>query len=293
MSSPILTFYILVMSFLIYLIQDGKALMLCFLAPFCEKKYHTQILKDILPSWDANQTWLVFTIAGTYGAFPDFFGDIMSQYYTFFLMTLILFIIRGASIEFYIKSTKLKKICLYLLSSSSLLLLICQMGLCTLLLNIKISVFLAFLPFILWFNWTQASCFLFPIKLTHRFIYVTGLVLSSHYLMMMLHVSIGANLFTTRLLLLLGLLVIFMMMTFPKILTRALFYYVFFSNAFFILQISTATDSIISLHQSISHTSYSSFFIINLFSVILLPMIAIGLSMTKKIFFKSLDEIVY
>ena len=104
MTSPILTFYILIATFLIYLIQDGRALMLCCFAPFCKKNYHIQIFNDILPSWDANQTWLVFTIAGAYGAFPVFFGEIMSKYYTFFLMMLMLFIIRGASIEFYIKT---------------------------------------------------------------------------------------------------------------------------------------------------------------------------------------------
>ena len=108
MNSPILTFYILITTFLIYLIQDGKALMLCGFAPFCEKKYHIQIFNDILPSWDANQTWLVSTIAGAYGAFPVFFGEIMSKYYTFFFMMLMLFIIRGASIEFYIKSSRFK-----------------------------------------------------------------------------------------------------------------------------------------------------------------------------------------
>ena len=77
MTSPVLTFYILITTFLIYLIQDGRALMLCCLAPFCKKKYHLQIFNDILPSWDANQTWLVFTIAGAYGAFPSFFGDFL------------------------------------------------------------------------------------------------------------------------------------------------------------------------------------------------------------------------
>ncbi len=84
MTSPVLTFYILIATFLIYLIQDGRALMLCCFAPFSKKNYHRQIFNDILPSWDANQTWLVFTIAGAYGAFPVFFGEIMSKYYTFF-----------------------------------------------------------------------------------------------------------------------------------------------------------------------------------------------------------------
>lgn len=298
MTSPNLTFYILIGTFLIYLIQDGRALMLCCFAPFCKKKHLTPIFNDILPSWDANQTWLVFTIAGAYGAFPSFFGEIMSKYYTFFLMMLILFIIRGASIEFYIKSSKFKKIWLYALASSSFLLLVFQVVLCALLLGSKTSVFFALFPFILWFHFTQACCFLFPIKHINRLSYVLGLLLSSQLLFMMLHVSIWGSLLTSsvfliRLMLLVSFLAYSIMKPPSKTFGKILLFYVFFSNALFILHSSSLVNKLTSFYQIMQNSTYSSFFIINLFSILLLPIIAMGLSIMKKIFLKNIDEIVY
>jgi len=297
MTSPILTFYILIATFLIYLIQDGRALMLCCFAPFSKKIYHIQIFNDIFPSWDANQTWLVFTIAGAYGAFPVFFGEIMSKYYTFFLMMLMLFIIRGASIEFYIKSSRFKNIWLYTLSFSSFLLLICQVGLCTIILDSKTSVFFALFPFILWFHFTQACCFLFPIKHINRLSYVLGLLLSSQFLFMVLHVPIWETLLTSsifviRLTLLVSFLAVSIIRPPSKLFGKILLFYVFFSNAIFILHSSSLINKITSFHQMIPNSTYSSFFIINLFSIVLLPIIATGLSIMKKIFLKNLDEIV-
>jgi hypothetical protein len=190
MSSPMLTLYILITTFLIYLIEDGRALMLCCLAPFCKKKYHLQIFNDILPSWDANQTWLVFTIAGIYGAFPLFFGHIMSQYYSFFLVMLLLFILRGASIEFYIKSSRFKTFWLYSLSACSCLLLLTQVYVCTIFLDFQTQIFLALTLFVIWFNFTQAACYLFPIRHANRLAYVIGLLISSQILFITLNVSI-------------------------------------------------------------------------------------------------------
>ena len=46
--------------------------MLCVFAIVNTKKNRVKLFNDILPSWDANQTWLVFTIAGLYGGFPVF-----------------------------------------------------------------------------------------------------------------------------------------------------------------------------------------------------------------------------
>jgi cytochrome bd-type quinol oxidase subunit 2 len=298
MTSPILTIYVLLITFLVYLIQDGRALMLCCIAPFCQKKYHLKIFNDILPSWDANQTWLVFTIAGVYGGFPVFFGEIASQYYTFFLIMLVLFIIRGASIEFYIKSTKFKNICLFTLSFSSLLLLLSQAGLCTILLASKKTVFIALFPFILWFNFTQACCFLFPIKHINRLCYVLGLLLSSQLLFMVLHVELWKTAFTSTIFII-RLTLLFSFLTYSifrqpsKMFGQILLFYVFFSNALFILNSNSLITQISSFQQMTPHSTYSSFFIINLFSLTLLPIIATGLSMMKKVFIKNLDEIVY
>ena len=298
MTSPMLTFYILITTFLIYLVQDGRALMLCCLAPFCKKKYHLQIFNDILPSWDANQTWFVFTIAGTYGAFPSFFGDLMSQYYSFFMILLMLFILRGASIEFYIKSTRYKRIWLYSLSISSVLLIVCQVFLCTILFDLKTSVFMAFIPFIIWFHFTQACCFLFPIKHLNRLTYVIGLLFSSQFLFMMMDVSIWktaltSNVFIIRVILLTSFLVYSMIKPPSKLFGKFLLYYVFFSNGLFILHSSFFIIEIESVRHIAHNATYSSFFIINLFSILLLPIIATGLSIMKKIFLKNLDELIY
>ena len=298
MTSPVLTFYILITTFLIYLIQDGRALMLCCLAPICKKKYHLQIFNDILPSWDANQTWFVFTIAGAYGAFPSFFGDLMSQYYSFFMILLMLFILRGASIEFYIKSTRYKRIWLYSLSISSCFLILCQVFLCTILVGLKTSIFMAFIPFILWFHFTQACCFLFPIKHLNRLTYVIGLLLSSQCLFMMLDVSIWkteltSNIFIIRVILLISFLACSIIRPPSKLFGKFLLYYVFFSNALFILHSSSLIIKIESFWHITQHSTYSPFFIINLFSIALLPIIATGLSIMKRIFLKNLDELIY
>jgi cytochrome bd-type quinol oxidase subunit 2 len=298
MTSPMLTCFILISTFLIYLIHDGRALMLCCFAPFCKKKYHLNIFNDILPSWDANQTWLVFTIAGVYGAFPVFFGEIMSKHYSFFLLLLMLFIIRGASIEFYIKSSRFKNIWLYALASSSFLLLLCQVGLCTLLLDTQTSIFFALFPFIFWFHLTQACCFLFPIKHINRLSYVLGLLLSSQLIFSVLHISIWNTkltsvVFIIRLALLISFLAFSIIRPPSKAFGRILLFYVFFSNALFILHTNTALIKGLSFHQIMQNSTYSSFFIINIFSIILLPIIATGLSMIKKLFLKNIDEIIY
>lgn len=298
MTSPMLTFYILVTTFLIYLIQDGRALMLCLLAPFCKKKYHLNIFNDILPSWDANQTWLVFTIAGLYGAFPNFFGEMMSQYYSFFLIMLMLFILRGASIEFYIKSSRFKKVWLYTLSGASCLLLILQVMMCAILLHLNTPSFLALTTFIFWFHFTQAACFLFPIRHYNRLSYVLGLLLSSQFLFMKLDVSIWQTALTSNIFIIrIGLLISFLGLSIVKPPSprfgKSLLYYVFLSNAFFILQNKMPQIEVEAFHHLTQNPTYSSFFIINLFSIALLPIIAIGLSIMKRVFLKNLDEMSY
>ena len=193
MTSPTLTAYILVFTLIIYLIQDGRALMLCVFALFNTKKTRIKIFNDVLPSWDANQTWLVFTIAGLYGGFPIFFGQFMSQHYSFFFILLLLLILRGASIEFYIKSTKFKYCWLLLLSISSLLILACHIFLCALLIDHAHSSILALFviaAFVLWFNSTQAYCFLFCLHHSSQLGHVLVLFLNSTILMNVLNISV-------------------------------------------------------------------------------------------------------
>jgi cytochrome bd-type quinol oxidase subunit 2 len=266
--------------------------MLCCLAPYC-KNHRVKIFNDILPSWDANQTWLVFTIAGVYGAFPIYFGQLMSKYYSFFFLMLILFIVRGAAIEFYIKSYRLRSFWLQILSLSSGLLILSQVFLCTILLGANPKVFIALLPFILWFHYTQACNYLFTIKHRNRIIYVLGIMLTSHFLFELQHVMIWGGLFTSsifliRMLLLLG----FLSKPMPQVLGKILMYYVFFSNTLLVLASGPGTK-IFTIKQAMHSNTYSAFFIINVFSLALLPMIGIGLAVMKRIFLTTRDEIVY
>ena len=157
---------------------------------------------------------------------------------------------------------------------------------------------MAFIPFILWFHFTQACCFLFPIKHLNRLTYVIGLLLSSQFLFMMMDVSIWKSpltsyLFIIRLTLLASFLACSIIRPPSKLFSKFLLYYVFFSNALFILYSSSLIIEMESFWHITQHSTYSSFFIINLFSIALLPIIAIGLAMMKRVFLKNLDELIY
>ena len=301
MSNPTITIYILLITFLIYLIQDGRTLMLCVFAPFNRKEYRINIFNDILPSWDANQTWLVFTIAVLYGGFPDFFGKLMSQYYSFFFIILLLFILRGASIEFYIKSSKYKSWWLFSLSISSILLLACHIFLCIILLC---SSYLSTLPlfviaaFILWFNFTQAYCFLFGVNHFIRLSFLCGLLLTVTILLNVFEISIGGNYVTSFIFLFrLALLISFLtlsIITYPqRWFSKTLPYYFFITNAFFIIQKLIPVQIMQNYYEMAHITKNSSYFVINIFSICLLPLIALGLYKMKKVFSQSPDEITY
>ncbi|MBX9703713.1 MAG: cytochrome d ubiquinol oxidase subunit II [Silvanigrellaceae bacterium] len=301
MSNPTITIHILLITFLIYLIQDGRTLMLCVFAPFNRKKHRVNIFNDTLPSWDANQTWLVFTIAGLYGGFPDFFGKLMSQYYSFFFILLLLFILRGSSIEFYIKSSKYKSWWLFALSISSVLLLACHIFLCTILLC---SSYFSTLPlfviaaFILWFNFTQAYCFLFGVNHFSRLSFVCGLLLTVTILLNVFEISIEGNHLTSFIFLFqLALLISFLMLsiiTHPQgWFSKTLPYYLFITNAFFIIQKLISVQIMQNYYEMAHITKNSSYFVINAFSICLLPLIALGLYKMKKVFSTSPDEITH
>lgn len=118
---------------LIYVINDGSALGLSVFLPWANEVLQKKILSLLLPIWDANQTWLVFTLAGLYGGFSLGFSVIMTTLYLPMIILLILLICRGASIEYAMKSGK--KIWLYSLSLFSLAIIVTQALVITLLLN--------------------------------------------------------------------------------------------------------------------------------------------------------------
>lgn len=117
---------ILTISFSIYVIKDGFTLALCVLLPYTNRTQQGLIYNYLLPSWDANQTWLVFTMAALYGAFSKFFGIVLSSLYLPFIAMLLLFIIRGAAIEFSLKDKKHRFIWINILAMTSLFILVIQ-----------------------------------------------------------------------------------------------------------------------------------------------------------------------
>jgi len=296
MTSPALTSLILLTTFLIYLIQDGRALMLCVCAPFCDRRKRALVFNDILPSWDANQTWLVFTIAGLYGAFPAFFGWVMSENYLFFLSMLLFFMLRGAAIEFYIKSTRYKQWWLIALAAFSLILIIFHVLLIKTLLNKLMpskNITNGLASFIFFYYFTLAYCYLF--KLTHltRSCLVAGLFVTSAYLFSESNAvtwqsSFTAWVFTIRLTCLAVFIITSIFRYPPSWFGTSLLYMLFMTNALFVL-----FEHFMKLPFPSADQVSTTYLIINGFSIVLLPLIAISLSQIKKVFKMTSDELSY
>jgi hypothetical protein len=213
-------------------------------------------------------------------------------------MMMMLLILRGASIEFYVKSTSYKQFWLNTLSLSSFLLLLSQVALCAKLLGNNTSILLGVLPFFIWFNFTRACCYLFPINRMHRLGFVLGLFISSQLLFMMLDVSIWGSKITSTVfiirIVLLGSFLTFSIFKLPSIFFgQTLLIYVFFSNALFVLYGRVIMPIAQSTYPNPHHSHYSSYLIINLFSIIILPIIAVMLSVMKRVFMKNQDLIGY
>lgn len=293
MSSPTITILILLLTFLIYLIRDGQAAMSCVFAPFCDDQKKEQIIKQLLPSWDANQTWLVFTLAGLYGGFPKLFGNLLSNYYEFFGGFLICLIVRGASIEFYIKSNENKSAWLILLALASGLILLCHgMACCYLLSNSVIDFYkeIAMGGFIICFNFTAAYCYLFKVKLCQRSGLVLSLLITSSMLLKAFEVDMSANSINVAILLfratLVSLFLILALLCFLRPwLGKILLHFLFLTNGFLVIDAAYPWLFDINSVQNLSvQTQHNS--IINLYSLILLPIIALMLVWVKKVFDK-------
>jgi len=152
------TFFLVLLTFLIYLFNDGLAQSLCFLIPFLDKNPEKKMVcfNYLLPSWDANQTWLVFCLALLYGGFPGIFSTLIPNLYTSIFILLVMFLLRGACIEFIFKEKNFYKYLEYTLSFVSIGLLIMEsyilsnilIQLISLYLNITIGFWYAFVLFL-------------------------------------------------------------------------------------------------------------------------------------------------
>lgn len=301
MHLPSTTCFILLIGFLIYLIQDGRAVFLSAIAPFKSEPYRIKIYNDLLPSWDANQTWLVFTLAGLYGAFPDFFGKLMSTHYSFFLLLMFFFILRGASIEFYMKSSRFKSCWMILLALSSLLILIGHIEICNILLQkapYSIFIFVLIAVFILAFHLTQSCFFLGPLDFFARFILFLGLLVASSALLNQLDISIwqsplNLTMLLLRILLMMSFLIPSIFQEPPKFFGALVLYFFFISHLVDLGPKLFDAQSLLQFNQLALRDHASSYFLINLFSMILLPIIAWGLAKMKKVFSNRADELSY
>ncbi len=91
-----------------YLLHDSSWLVACAYLPFLSKEKQKTIVTGLMPLWDINQTWLVFTLAGLYAGFSKGFALVMQTLYLPMIYLFLLMMCRGASLEFTIK-TKLKR----------------------------------------------------------------------------------------------------------------------------------------------------------------------------------------
>jgi len=95
--------------FLMYVILDGFTLGTGIVFPFVSARDKDLLISMILPTWDGNQTWLVFGGASLYGAFPLAFSTILPIFYLPILILVISLLFRGVSFEFRLKSEKGKR----------------------------------------------------------------------------------------------------------------------------------------------------------------------------------------
>lgn len=88
----------------VYLTSDGTAIGMGCIYTFCDQQKKQFIMSFLLPVWDANQTWLVFTLAGLYAGFSSYFALTMMSHYLPFIFLVVSLLIRGAAIEYLSKA---------------------------------------------------------------------------------------------------------------------------------------------------------------------------------------------
>jgi cytochrome d ubiquinol oxidase subunit II len=87
-----------------YVVLDGFALGIGILNPWLSAKERDIAISVLLPTWDGNQTWLVFSLAAFYGMFPKGFAYIMPHIYLPALLMGLMLLFRGVCFEFRLKS---------------------------------------------------------------------------------------------------------------------------------------------------------------------------------------------
>ncbi|WP_299005984.1 cytochrome d ubiquinol oxidase subunit II [uncultured Shewanella sp.] len=91
---------------LMYVILDGFTLGVGGLFPFFNHDQKDIAISVLLPTWDGNQTWLVFSLAAFYGMFPIGFAFLFPKIYLPAIILALMLLFRGICFEFRLKSTK-------------------------------------------------------------------------------------------------------------------------------------------------------------------------------------------
>jgi cytochrome d ubiquinol oxidase subunit II len=96
---------IIAFGLLLYVVLNGFALGVGILFPFFNKEQRDIATSVLLPTWDGNQTWLVFSLACFYGMFPIAFAYIFPKIYMSATLLAVAILLRGICFEFRLKSS--------------------------------------------------------------------------------------------------------------------------------------------------------------------------------------------
>ena len=97
---------IIAFALLLYVILDGFALGMGILFPLLNDHQKDIATSILLPTWDGNQTWLVFALACFYGMFPIAFAYIFPKIYLSAILLVVMILLRGICFEFRLKSSQ-------------------------------------------------------------------------------------------------------------------------------------------------------------------------------------------
>lgn len=97
---------IIAFTLLLYVVLDGFTLGIGMLFPWLNDHEKDLAISAILPTWDGNQTWLVFSLAAFYGMFPIAFAWLFPKIYLPAILLALMLLFRGICFEFRLKSKK-------------------------------------------------------------------------------------------------------------------------------------------------------------------------------------------
>ncbi|MHB0774781.1 cytochrome d ubiquinol oxidase subunit II [Halomonas sp. WWR20] len=98
---PVIWFGLIGFALITYVILDGYTLGIGILFPFVgEEEQRGIMMTTVTPFWDGNQTWLVLSAAGLYGAFPLVYATLLPAMYLPLVLMLMCLFFRGMAFEF-------------------------------------------------------------------------------------------------------------------------------------------------------------------------------------------------